>query len=254
MYTLQIVIAAILLIWLIVIVGNIKKKKIDLRYALAWIALIFVGIILDIFPGILGALADLIGIEIPSNMIFMAAIILLLVLVYSLTATVSRLSDKVKKLRKEYDYYERIEKLSKEKDLSFEEITYRACDIIGDVMEKHLMDIQKINFDFGSLAVNSPERMAKIMEGASGQGITEKIGIYIFPKMVEAAMKQGYQMKGTPEEIIVFISAAFSGIEKCCILQANYVTGSHGVKFEPKAAFRTLAKSIILLFGGTVNE
>ena len=101
MYTLQIVIAAILLIWLIVIVGNIKKKKIDLRYALAWIALIFVGIILDFFPGILGALADLIGIEVPSNMIFMAAIILLLVLVYSLTATVSRLSDRVKKLTQE---------------------------------------------------------------------------------------------------------------------------------------------------------
>ena len=101
MYKLQIFIAAILLIWLIVIVGNIKKKKIDLRYALAWIVLIFVGLILDIFPGILGALAGLIGIEIPSNMIFMAAIILLLILVYSLTATVSRLADKVKKLTQE---------------------------------------------------------------------------------------------------------------------------------------------------------
>lgn len=164
------------------------------------------------------------------------------------------LADMLKKLRKEYDYYERIEKLSQEKDLSFEEITYRACDIIGDVMEKHLMDIQKINFDFGSLAVNSPERMAKIVEGASGQGITEKIGIFIFPKMVEAALKQGYKMNATPEEIGVFISAAFTGIEKCAILQANYATGSLGVKVKPKEAFRTLAKSIILLFGGTVNE
>lgn len=164
------------------------------------------------------------------------------------------LADMLKKLRQEYDYYDRIEELSNEKDLTFEEITYRVCDIIGEVMEKHLMDIQKINFDFASLAVNSPERMAKIMEGAAGQGITEKIGIYIFPKMVEAAMKQGYKMNGTPEEIGVFISAAFSGIEKCCILQANYSTGSLGVKVEPKAAFRTLAKSIILLFGGTVNE
>ncbi|MBP5775836.1 MAG: TetR/AcrR family transcriptional regulator [Clostridiales bacterium] len=164
------------------------------------------------------------------------------------------LADMLKKIRKEYDYYERIEKLSKEKGLSFEEITYRACDIIGEVMEKHLMDIQKINFDFGSLAVNSPERMAKIMEGASGQGITEKIGIFIFPKMVEAAMKQGYKLNGTPEEIGVFISAAFSGIERLCILQANYGSDSYGAKIEPKVLFRTLAKSIILLFGGTVNE
>ena len=50
------------------------------------------------------------------------------------------LADMLKKIRKDYDYYGRIEKLSNEKDLSFEEITYRTCDIIGEVMEKHLMD------------------------------------------------------------------------------------------------------------------
>lgn len=164
------------------------------------------------------------------------------------------LADMLKKLRQEYDYYDRIEELSNEKDLSFEEITYRVCDIIGEVMEKHLMDIQKINFDFASLAVNCPERMAKIMEGAAGQGITEKIGIYIFPKMVKAAMKQGYKMNGTPEEIGVFISAAFSGIEKLCILQANYGSDSYGAKIEPKVLFRTLARSVILLFGGKIDE
>ncbi len=35
------------------------------------------------------------------------------------------LADMLKKLRQEYDYYDRIEELSNEKDLSFEEITYR---------------------------------------------------------------------------------------------------------------------------------
>ena len=135
------------------------------------------------------------------------------------------LADMLKKLRQEYDYYDRIEELSNEKDLSFEEITYRVCDIVGEVMEKHLMDIQK----------------------------TEKIGIYIFPKMVEAAMKQGYKMNGTPEEIGVFISAAFSGIEKLCILQANYGSDSYGAKIEPKVLFRTLARSVILLFGGKID-
>ncbi|MCR4649303.1 MAG: TetR family transcriptional regulator [Lachnospiraceae bacterium] len=164
------------------------------------------------------------------------------------------LSDMVTMMRKEYDSYERIEELSREKGLTFEEITYRACDIIGEVMEEHLMDIQKINFDFGSLAVNNPERMTKIMAGTNGIGKTESIGIYIFPKMVEAAKKQGYRMKGTPEEIGIFISTAFSGIEKVCILNANYGTGSLGMKVEPRAAFRTLAKSIILLFGGKIDE
>ena len=164
------------------------------------------------------------------------------------------LADMLKKLRKEYDYYDRIEKLSNEKDLSFEEITYRVCDIIGEVMEKHLMDIQKINFDFGSLAVNSPERMTRIIAGASGKGITEKIGIFIFPKMVEAALKQGYRLNATPEEIGAFVSASFAGIEKLCILQANYGSDSYGAKIEPKVLFRTLARSVILLFGGKIDE
>lgn len=164
------------------------------------------------------------------------------------------LSDMVKKVRKDYDYYGRIEDLLNEKDLSFEEITYRAFDIIGEVMEEHLMDIQKINFDFGSLAVNSPDRMARIMAGVSGQGNTEKIAIYILPKMVEAAKEQGYQMKATKEEIITFISTGFTGIEKCAILQANYGADRLGVKVQPRAAFRTLAKSVILLFGGKADE
>lgn len=164
------------------------------------------------------------------------------------------LSDMVMMMRKDYDSYERIEELSDEKGLSFEEITYRACDIIAEVMEKHLMDIQKINFDFGSLAVNNPGRMAKIMGGTSGNGKTESIIFNIFPKMVEAAMKQGYRMKGTPEEIGVFLATSFSGIEKVCILQANYGTGSLGMPVKPKEAFRTLAKSIILLFGGKIDE
>lgn len=164
------------------------------------------------------------------------------------------LADMVKRLRKDYDSYERVECLSKEPNLSFEEITYRACDILGEVMEEHLMDIQKINFDFGSLAVNDPGRMTKIMSGASGRSSAERIGVSVFPRMVEAAGKQGYQMKGSPEEICAFISAAFTGIEKCCILQACYGTGDLGVKIEPRQAFRTLAKSIILLFGGSINE
>ena len=164
------------------------------------------------------------------------------------------LSDLTSRMRAEYNMIGAFEEIISNKDASLEELTDQVCDCLAETMESHLMDIQKINFDFGSLAVNSPERMAKIMEGASGQGITEKIGIFIFPKMVEAAVKQGYKMNATPEEIGVFISAAFAGIEKCSILQANYATGSLGVKVEPRAAFRTLAKSIILLFGGTVNE
>ena len=160
----------------------------------------------------------------------------------------------VREMRKEYDSYDRIIALSKEEGLTFEEIIYKAFDILGDVMEKHLMDIQKINFDFGVLAINNPERMKKIMNEIAERGTLENLGQYIFPKMMEAVEKQGFQAHISNEELVLFISTAFTGIEKNCILSACYGSGIHGVTIEPKPLFRTLAKSVILLMGGSVNE
>ena len=48
---------------------------------------------------------------------------------------------------------------------------------------KKICHSRKFNFDFGSLAVNNPERMA--MAGTSGSGKTESTLFYIIPKMVE---------------------------------------------------------------------
>lgn len=160
----------------------------------------------------------------------------------------------VREMRKEYDSYDRIIALSKEEGLTFEEIIYKAFDILGDVMEKHLMDIQKINFDFGVLAINNPERMKKIMNEIAEHGTLENLGQYIFPKMMEAVEKQGFQAHISNEELVLFISTAFTGIEKNCILSACYGSGIPGVTIEPKPLFRTLAKSVILLMGGSVNE
>ena len=160
----------------------------------------------------------------------------------------------VREMRKEYDSYDRIIALSKEEGLTFEEIIYKAFDILGDVMEKHLMDIQKINFDFGVLAINNPERMKKIMNEIAERGTLENLGQYIFPKMIEAVEKQGFQAHISNEELVLFISTAFTGIEKNCILSACYGSGIPGVTIEPKPLFRTLAKSVILLMGGSVNE
>ena len=164
------------------------------------------------------------------------------------------LAHMVREMRKEYDSYNRIIALSKEEGLTFEEIIYKAFDILGDVMEKHLMDIQKINFDFGVLAINNPERMKTIMNEIAEHGTLENLGQYILPKMIEAVEKQGFQAHISNEELVLFISTTFTGIEKNCILSACYGSGIPGVTIEPKPLFRTLAKSVILLMGGSVNE
>ena len=164
------------------------------------------------------------------------------------------LTDMVKKVRTDYGAYDRIMSLANEADGSFEENVYRIYDVMADVMEEHLMDIQKINFDFGVMAINNPERMKRILSGVEGQGNLEKIGLDLLPKLMEGAGKLGYRMKCTPEELMLFLSSSTTGIEKLCILSSCYGTGIPGKEVKPRPLFHTLAKSVILLCGGNVNE
>ena len=164
------------------------------------------------------------------------------------------LTDMLKKVRTDYGAYDRIMSLANEADGSFEENVYRIYDVMADVMEEHLMDIQKINFDFGVMAINNPERMKRILSGVEGQGNLEKIGLDLLPKLMEGAGKLGYRMKCTPEELMLFLSSSTTGIEKLCILSSCYGTGIPGKEVKPRPLFHTLAKSVILLCGGNVNE
>jgi len=164
------------------------------------------------------------------------------------------LTDMVKKVRTDYGAYDRIMNQINEADGSFEENVYRIYDVMADVMEEHLMDIQKINFDFGVMAINNPERMKRILSGVEGQGNLEKIGLDLLPKLMEGAGKLGYRMKCTPEELMLFLSSSTTGIEKLCILSSCYGTGIPGKEVKPRPLFHTLAKSVILLCGGNVNE
>ncbi|MBR6094627.1 MAG: TetR/AcrR family transcriptional regulator [Lachnospiraceae bacterium] len=164
------------------------------------------------------------------------------------------LTDMVKKVRTDYGAYDRIMSLANEANGSFEENIYRIYDTIADIMEEHLMDIQKINFDFGVMAINNPERMKRILSGVEGKGNLERLGLDLLPKMLEGAEKQGYRMKCSLEEMMLFVSSSITGIEKLCILSSCYGTGVPGTEVKPRPLFRTLAKSVILLLGGNVDE
>ena len=98
---LQISIAVILLLMIFIIANMVRKKKIDLRYALSWIFLVFLLFVLDIFPQVIFALAHLVGIKTPSNMVFFVGFILTVVMIYSLAVSVSHLSAKTKRLTQE---------------------------------------------------------------------------------------------------------------------------------------------------------
>lgn len=94
----QIIVAVGVLFGIVVIVNMIRKKSLELQYALAWL---FVGggiLVLDCFPQLLTWLAHEAGVASPVNMLFFLGFCFSLVIIFTLTVTVSRMSTQIKEL------------------------------------------------------------------------------------------------------------------------------------------------------------
>ncbi len=97
----QIIIIVAVILSFISIVNMIRKGKLDLKYALPWmIALIGIAIA-DLFPEGMEAVSKWLGIELPINMLFFIAIVLLLALVFILTVIASKQTLKIKEIAQE---------------------------------------------------------------------------------------------------------------------------------------------------------
>lgn len=97
----QIIVAVGVLVALTVIINMIRKKKLELRYALAWL---FVGVavlILDCFPQLITWVSEKLGIASPINMLFFMGFCFSLVIIFVLTLAVSRMSNRIKQLAQE---------------------------------------------------------------------------------------------------------------------------------------------------------
>ncbi|MCH5279861.1 MAG: DUF2304 domain-containing protein [Lachnospiraceae bacterium] len=95
---LQVIIGICLIIALAAITNMIRKRKLELKYALSWlIAIVFV-LILDCFPIFLTKLSGFLGIWAPVNMIFFLGFCFSLLIIFVLTVTLSRMSERVRKL------------------------------------------------------------------------------------------------------------------------------------------------------------
>lgn len=104
---LQIIIAVIIVMALCVIVNMIRKKRLELRYALAWL-IVGVGVlILDCFPQLIDWIAKTLGIASPVNMLFFLGFCFALMIIFVLTVAVSRASIRIKQLAQELALYEK---------------------------------------------------------------------------------------------------------------------------------------------------
>lgn len=164
------------------------------------------------------------------------------------------LSDMITNMRRDYDITGKLDEAVADKTASFEVITRRICRVLGEAMEAHLMDIQKINFDLTVLAINEPERAEKIIKNVKGKGNMDHLAKVIFPYLFKASAEHRLEPIHDPMELYQFISSAYVGIETNCILTACYGKAPMQTETRPTAMFDILATTIILLFGGDARK
>lgn len=95
---LQLIIAGIIVIGILYIISLIQRNRLELKYALSWLIVAVLVLIMDIFPATMDELALFLGIASPMNMMFFMGFVFLLVIILTLTVTVSIAASSVKRL------------------------------------------------------------------------------------------------------------------------------------------------------------
>ena len=103
----QIIIVVGVLAAMCVIVNIIRKKKLELRYALTWLAVGVSVLVLDCFPNLIAWISKQIGIASPVNMLFFFGFCFSLIIIFSLTIAMSRMSIRIKNLTQSIALYEK---------------------------------------------------------------------------------------------------------------------------------------------------
>ena len=79
----------------------LRNRTLREKYAALWILVGALIVVLVAFPGLLGAAASLLGFAVPSNLLFLLAIVLLLGVTLHLSLELSRLEDETRVLAEE---------------------------------------------------------------------------------------------------------------------------------------------------------
>ena len=103
----QIIVAVFIIIALGVIINMIRKKSLELRYALSWLAVGLGVLVLDLFPRLVEWLSKSMGIASPVNMLFFLGFCFSLCIIFVLTIAVSRMSLRIKELAQELALYKK---------------------------------------------------------------------------------------------------------------------------------------------------
>ena len=95
------VIIAVLILGLLKILGLIKKNKLELKYALSWLFLELGILIITLIPNLLNVMSKVLGIYNEINMLFFLGFVFIILVIFSLTMSLSRNSERVRKMAQE---------------------------------------------------------------------------------------------------------------------------------------------------------
>lgn len=94
----KVIIVLLIFLGLVKIISLIKKGALELKYALTWLLLSIGLVLIVLLPGLLTKISNLLGIYDATNMVFFVGIIFLIVIIFGLTMSLSRNSDRVRQL------------------------------------------------------------------------------------------------------------------------------------------------------------
>ena len=95
---LQIVIGLAILVVFLILVNMIRRRSLELKYALSWFFVLCALFAFDCAPRLLIVVSEFLGIYAPVNMIFFLGFCFSLVIIFSLTVALSRMSNSVRTL------------------------------------------------------------------------------------------------------------------------------------------------------------
>lgn len=100
-FTLRMELIIFSILFMILILWNVKNEKISMKYAIIWLLCGFFMIVSIAIPNFIEKMSDIIGFETTSNMVFFFGIIILLFISFNLTLIVSKQSLTIRKLIQE---------------------------------------------------------------------------------------------------------------------------------------------------------
>ena len=89
------------LVTLIFIIDLLRRGVLKEKYAALWLIVAGTAFILSVFPGLLRAITDLLGVEIPANLLFFVTIVVLVLVSVQLSYELSRHEAQIRRLAEE---------------------------------------------------------------------------------------------------------------------------------------------------------